>query len=322
MDQFGSSVAISNDGTRVAVSEPTYSKGVAGFRAGNVRVFLYLLDQWVQIGGDIEGEYVGELFGSSLQISGDGNRVIAGTPYHDNSDDRDKSGRVRVFELNRGKWTQIGQSLDGPAFNDWLGWSCDINESGSRVVVGAPRHAAGGFARVYEWNNRDQYWDQLGGSLMNDYDIVQPNDRFGMSVSIDGDRVAVGGPYKDANGEMDSGFVKVFEWDKNRERWNPVGQVLTGEGRQELFGWAVSLFGDNLAVGIPGYEMNRGKVLLYKWNSEMEIWDVAQPLYGDAALDAFGFSVSGNNDFFAVGAPISTGRSDAELGYTRMYHVS
>ena len=45
---------------------------------------------------------------------------------------------------------QIGQSLDGDAAGDWLGFYSQISDSGNRIIVGGMRGNSGaGYARIY-----------------------------------------------------------------------------------------------------------------------------------------------------------------------------
>ena len=54
-DQFGSSVALSDDGSRLAVGART-NDGSNGTDSGHVRVFDWDGANWVQVGADIDGE--------------------------------------------------------------------------------------------------------------------------------------------------------------------------------------------------------------------------------------------------------------------------
>jgi hypothetical protein len=70
---------------------------------------------WTQVGDDIDGEAAGDRFGFSVAMSADGKRVAIGADS--NAGDGQNSGHVRVYDLNEdeGKWTQVGQDLDGEA---------------------------------------------------------------------------------------------------------------------------------------------------------------------------------------------------------------
>ena len=108
-DLTGFRVAISANGTRLAISSPRSNSDTE--RTGSVRV-LENPDPslnggtWTQIGQTIVGK-TGETFsGFSLALSDDGSRVAVGEPF--NAGIGTESGRVRVFELVNGYWVQVG----------------------------------------------------------------------------------------------------------------------------------------------------------------------------------------------------------------------
>ena len=97
-DNYGHSVSLSSDGMILAV-------GAFGSNAG--RVFLYKWNgtSYSQGGVNIGGEVIDDHFGYSVSLSGEGKLLAVGAPYYDkpkndgSGDKEDKSGNVRVFEL-------------------------------------------------------------------------------------------------------------------------------------------------------------------------------------------------------------------------------
>ena len=55
MTDSGWSVAMSNDGTRIAIGAP-YNDGNGDDNSGHVRVYDYSNVSWIQVGSDIDGE--------------------------------------------------------------------------------------------------------------------------------------------------------------------------------------------------------------------------------------------------------------------------
>ena len=104
-DFSGKSIAINSDGSRL-VTGATGSNGVDGNLpdAGQVRVFELSENGsgWTQVGKDLDGGVVNLLFGSSVEISGDGNRLIIGAPRFDagatDGVDGNNDGAVYVFD--------------------------------------------------------------------------------------------------------------------------------------------------------------------------------------------------------------------------------
>jgi hypothetical protein len=102
-DRFGSAVAVSADGKRVAVGSPW-----ADNSAGEVHVFESSAEGWVRLGGaGLVGDG-GARAGSSVALSQDGNRVAYGEPFHNSF-----AGRVSVFAWNGSEWRQVADDLDG-----------------------------------------------------------------------------------------------------------------------------------------------------------------------------------------------------------------
>lgn len=68
------------------------------------------------------------------------------------------------------------------------------------------------------------------------------------SLSADGNRLAIGTPLNDGNGE-DSGHVRVFQW--SGEAWAQLGVDIDGEAAGDWSGMATSLSadGNRLAIG-------------------------------------------------------------------------
>jgi hypothetical protein len=76
------------------------------------------------------------------------------------------------------------------------------------------------------------------------YEITE-GDRFGTSVSLsaNGNTVAVGAPYYDLSGIINRGQVRVFDW--SGIAWTVRGtNILLGEGSNDYSGMSVSLSED------------------------------------------------------------------------------
>ena len=92
-DESGISVAMSGDGSRIAIGAP-YNDG-NGIDAGHVRIYTLINGTWTQTGLDIDGEAAGDLSGISVAMSGDGSRIAIGTPYNEGTGSN--AGHVRVY---------------------------------------------------------------------------------------------------------------------------------------------------------------------------------------------------------------------------------
>ena len=200
-DQFGRSVSMSSDGTRVAIGTP-YNDGT-DTDAGHVRVYEDISGTWTQVGGDIDGEAAGDQFGKSVSMSSDGTRVAIGAPSNDGAGT--DAGHVRVYAESGGAWTQVGSDIGGAA-GDRSGISVSMSTDGTRVAIGAPYDGGAGHVRVY--SDSGGMWtliaDQIEGEAK--------DDQSGISVSMSSDgRVAIGAYGNDGNG-ISAGHVRVFQF--------------------------------------------------------------------------------------------------------------
>ena len=267
-DLSGFSVAMSADGTTVAIGAP-YNSG-NGARSGQVRVYTYDApsNQWLQVGSDIDGEAAGDLAGYSVALAADGTTVAVGAPY--NADNGARSGQVRVFTWNGVAWIQRGTDLDGEAAGDLAGHAVAMSSDGTTVAIGAPGNDGvaldAGQVRVFSWSGTT--WTGQGTDL----DGEGPSDQFGYSVamSADGLSVVIGAPTSDIGG-VDRGRVRVFSW--NGTTWLQRGATIEGESAGDLAGWSVAMSADGsfIAEGSPFSDdvaLLAGQVRAFTWTGQ------------------------------------------------------
>ena len=211
----GWSVSLSNDGNKVAIGAK-WNDG-NGDRSGHVRVYKYDDDhssfggKWIQVGQDIDGEHVCDQSGYSVSLSGDGNIVAIGSSSND--DNGDNAGHVRLFKYDNaaGKWSQVGQDVDGENAGDSSGHSVSLSDDGNTVAIGAKGNDDNGYyagqVRVYKYDSASGKWQQIGQDMdgENAYDFSGIN----VSLSGDGNTVAIGAVGNEGNG-TDAGHVRIY----------------------------------------------------------------------------------------------------------------
>ena len=245
-DEFGYSVALSDDGAIVAAGGPF--KDSDRSTVGHVRVFTWTGTDWIQRGNDLDGSSTGDWFGDSVSLSSDGSTLACGGDQFSNSG----SGYVRVYHWSGSTWIQEGSTLAGFSSNDGFGESVSLSGDGAVLAVGADR---ANFAVLYRYDGTD--WFQIGQIIRGG---PAPGDRFGLSLSLsfDGETIVIGGPFHDSNG-ANSGHALVFSLSPNRRQWLQVGQELFGEAAADRFGVSVSISADGTttAVGANGNDGTR-----------------------------------------------------------------
>ncbi len=95
-DDSGYSVSLSGDGSRIIIGARNNNGN--GADAGHARIYQFGGSDWAQLGTDIDGEAASDLFGYSVAISSDGNRVAIGAVFNDGNGAN--AGHVRVTNIS------------------------------------------------------------------------------------------------------------------------------------------------------------------------------------------------------------------------------
>jgi hypothetical protein len=192
--------------------------------------------------------------------------------------------------------TQLGADIDGEAIDDNLS-AVALSADGNRLAAGAAANVGNGglsgHVRVFEWSGSG--WVQLGA----DIDGEAPEDRSGTAVSLsgDGNLVAIGAPGNAGNGEY-AGHVRVFQW--SGSAWEQMGPDIDGENAYDIFGESVamSLYGNRMAAT----STDTGQVRVYEWKGtewRRLGWPIERKSWNDN-IETVSLSASG--DRVALGA--------------------
>ena len=290
LNYSGRAVSISNDGNIVAIGAP-YNDG-GGKDSGHVRVYKREGNTWMQMGGDIDGEFEREYFGGSVSLSADGNTLAVGAEE-----------LVRVFRYEGNTWTQIGKDLRGEDDDGRFGRSVSISNDGQIVAVGIHpstfNHIDTGHARVYR--NVGGEWTQIGSDINGDSGI----DQFGHSLSLSGDglTVVIGAPEYSIDG---LGLVRVYR--NLGDSWVQIGDDIDGKASGNKFGYSVSASDDGNTIAIggnynDGNVSDSGHVRVYRYVGSNWV-QVGSDINGESSGDNFGRSLSLSADgiIVAIGA--------------------
>lgn len=316
------STALSADGNTIAIGAPF--NGGNGLNSGHARVYKNVSGTWIKIGNDIDGN-PGDLSGSSVSLSSDGNTLAVSAPQNDNSNGQ-ATGCVRVYKNISGNWTKIGNDIIGKYLHEQSGYKISLSSTGDIVAISTAYNKKNGATlfsgqvRIYQ--NISGTWTQIG----NDIDGDELSDENGLSISLsaDGSIVAIGAPRHSKNG-FESGLVRVF---KNISgNWVQVGNDIYGKTADEQAGASVSLSanGDIVAIGVPnkdgGLPNGKGAARIYKSISGNWI-QIGNDFDGTATGDAYGISVSlsSSGNIVAIGA--STHKKMNSSGYVKVFDIS
>jgi hypothetical protein len=244
-------------------------------------------------------------FGSSVAIDGD--TMVIGAPQ-----DNDR-GAVYVFTRDSvsGDWAQTAE-LIAPVPQDGSRFGHAVDILGDTIVVGVNEFNLAtdsslddaGIAYVFRKINTTDWQRKV--TLTSP--TPSPSGRFGTSVSIYGDtlngyRIVVGAPR-----ELDKGVAHVYVCDTSFTQCSNEAALTAADGASgDIFGIAVAIYGDTIAVGAPlnaAGGSNRGAVYIYERAGT--VWSELIPsLKASNAddLDFFGSSVALEASLLVVGAP-------------------
>ena len=207
LEEFGHSLDISADGTKVAI-------GGRGFRiwtdgvvttdgAGIVRTYAWDGVEWNLRDEPMIGTEQGEKLGTAVSLSDDGNILAVSSP-----NPFGLNGTTNIFDYNGTDWVLrstiigINGALAGP--------SNDLSADGTSLVIGEPwQNFVNGGTRVLNWNGTQWIPENEDFSTF----ISSPGViGFGSAVRIssDGNAIVVGAPSEDAV-SFDEGRVYVFQ---------------------------------------------------------------------------------------------------------------
>lgn len=356
-DRFGSALALSADGSTLAVGthlEDSRATGVNGDQldnsaeeSGAVYVFRRAGSVWTQqayVKASDTG--AGDLFGMSVALSGDGTVLAVGAPDADSGADgglcQDSScsdGAVYVFARSGSTWSQqahIEESTTGA--NDLFGHAVDLSNDGSTLAVGAPLensratgvngdeldNSATDSGAVYVYARLGSVWSRQAYIKASNTGI---GDTFGAAVALsaNGAVLAVGAPREDgpfANflNAPDAGAVYVFG--RAGSRWTQQARIkASNAATSDFFGGEVELSNDgatlavaaigesSAAVGIGGDETSDARLssgAAYVFGKNNGLW--TQRAYVKAsnthtgAVFGWSLALAGNGGTLAVGA--------------------
>lgn len=210
-EQFGGSVAISNDGLVLAVGATNNQQSkFEELHPGIVRVYKYVGSSWAQLGDDLIGKADEDQFGTAVSLSYDGSIVAAGAPTNSKQDQW--AGQVNVYRYDSGKWIQLGNDIEGiPNETGGLGSSLSLSRNGEIVAAGASQQSNRaestgpvGAIRIFRLNTSNDEWEQQGLTIYG----KDPYGYFGSDVSLSaaGDVFVVG-----ASSVNTTGMVMAFQ---------------------------------------------------------------------------------------------------------------
>ena len=251
-EAFGSSVSLNSEGTILAVG--CYNATPAGSTSsqiGNVKIFHYdnSSESWQQIGSDIMGNGGHKDWsGWQTALNGDGSIVAIGA-YH-SSLNGDRAGYVKVYQLENGNWTQLGNTIVGEQALNRIGDTLDIDNTGNTLAVGSGILNS---VDVYELFNNT--WVLKGERLAVGHNF---------DLSSDGNLIAIADSEHDSN---HNGSFRVFEYEDGE--YLQVGKTIQADVNFNMGYDGVQITNDGSRVFVAGSagdpNPENGEVIYYDY---------------------------------------------------------
>ncbi len=297
-DYFGISVSISGD--YAIVGAQGKDVGSNSYQ-GQVYIFYRSGTSWTEqdiITASDGAAY--DLFGCDVAISG--NYAIVGAMSKDVGPHNSQGGAY-IYHRVSTSWIeqQILTSSDGTAGDEF---GCSVALSEDYAVVGAyyKQISSVNPGEAYIYHRNGTTWTEQATLIASD---AEDKEHFGRDVSISGDYVAIGAPYKEVNSNTLQGEVYIFSRDGTT--WSEQDIISASDGAEtDHFGKRLSLSGSSLIVGAYGKTVaaNTSQGRAYIYHRTGSSWSEQAKLTSSdgSESDLFGWDVSISSDYAIVGA--------------------
>eukprot|EP00559_Dactyliosolen_fragilissimus_P006698 CAMPEP_0184869512 /NCGR_PEP_ID=MMETSP0580-20130426/34405_1 /TAXON_ID=1118495 /ORGANISM="Dactyliosolen fragilissimus" /LENGTH=525 /DNA_ID=CAMNT_0027371045 /DNA_START=296 /DNA_END=1874 /DNA_ORIENTATION=+ len=218
----------------------------------------------------------------------------------------------------------IGEDINGDSGDD-SPFIVSISGNGNVIAYGAVNgfRSQRGHVRVFFLDESTGTWVQIGEDIQGEMN----KDRLGayVSLSSDGESLAVGIPFIDDEGITNRGGVRIYRVLPGVLA--PHGSIILGETGNEFAGSTVSIAPHGLgmvAIGYPGYSSNglnnRGRVRIFLFSLIKFDWvQHGSTIFGEAGDDRLGrVSLSTDGTTVAIGTPSHRNNR----GLVRVYRFS
>ena len=257
-ERFGSAVAA--DGAAAVVGSPLRNSNLAS-QTGRVHGLAGA--DWADV-TDIDSSF-GAISSRELGTSAaiDGELAVFGAPLY-LVNNLYYAGGVYVYAAaGPGMWA-LDSLLPAPTpvADKYVG--LDVGLAQGRVIAGSLLDTPGATGRAYAWT-------RLGPGMWSPPQTLEApdpagDDRFGLAVSVRGDRALIGAPGKDSA----RGAAYVFQW--TGAEWVDAGRLVAVERQpNERFGTSVAIDGDVAVVGAPGRDADSGAAFVFEKRGDLWI---------------------------------------------------
>ena len=283
---FGGSAAIGDGEIIVGSVDISYAPG-------DLIVFRESDGQWVESGRISASDGINDnRFGRALAMNG--STLLVGATKQD-----DPTGAAYIFSRDEdGNWKQQAKLVASEDVENF-GRVVALNDEFAFVTTLAKGDNRGA---VFVFHKEgDNTWVEHSILMPED---LSPEDYFGISLSLVGDRLVVGAP---ALGRQSyAGAVYVFEYDSATDEWKQETKLEANElNGRSWYGYASLLVDNSIVVGAPNSNGGTGSALIYSRSGETGDWQLTGQLlpFDGAPGTQFGSALAFTDTGLWVGAP-------------------
>jgi len=246
----------------------------------------------------------GSYQGKSVSLSADGNTLAVGG-WQDNA----YKGATWIFTRSGTTWTQQGNKLFGTGYSGssiYQGYSVSLSADGNTLAVGGYGNRYSGIIAVgatWIFTRSGTTWSQQGNRLVGTGYSGQSYQGRSVSLSADGNTVAVGGE----NDNLGRGGA-VWIFIRSGTTWSQQGTKLVGTGYTSApyQGTSVALSGDGNTLAIGGYNDNGTIGATWIFTRFETTWaqqgtKLVGSGYVGAPQQGYSISLSGDGNTLAIG---------------------
>ncbi|XXT18561.1 hypothetical protein WME94_50870 [Sorangium sp. So ce429] len=319
-DAFGTSVALSADGSTMIVGAPSEDDGSTS-NNGAAYVFTKSGTTWIQQAKLLASDKANsDRFGWSVALAGNGNTAFVGAYQEDDPTGTatTNNGAAYVFTRSGTTWTQ-GQKLLAidKASNDYFAFSIALSVDGNTAIVGARESDTGPIVdhgSAYVFTRSGATWTQEAKLLASD---KAADDYFGFSVALSSDgSTAIVGAYleDDSSGTATINNGAAYVYTRSGTAWaQRVKLKAPDKASDDNFGKSVALSSNGNVAIVGSVSAGYGSLVS---SGTAYVFAHAGPLWLPVAkLLPFGYM--NNFDSFGHSVALSGDGSTAIVGVHR-----
>ena len=281
---------------------------------GAVYVFVRSGSSWTEVQRLLAGDGAStDRFGTSVAISGP--NLIVGAPQKVINGGI-HAGRAYVFVHNGSQWSEQGTltATDPAAFNYFGNYVAIDN---GNVAVGNNPSPGAGAPAAYVFVRSGSVWTQQQKISVCEPSGSSPQScRFGSTVSIRGNSIAVGNQNLNVGTTQLQGGVYIFT--RTGSVWTQLVRLTAFDGvAEDYFGGSVALGDSTLVVGAHADLGVPGKVYVYDWTGAE--WVFQDKLIPESTHNFFGQQVAFDGNSIIAASPRDTGLPGEFVGAAYIY---